>query len=171
MDSFRYVGAALVSTVWVLMGQGFAVSRYRKRAKIDYPQPYAEDAQVKANRDALLFNCAQRAHANTLENIPIIWATTVIVGLHMPVLAASVCGLWSLSRISYTFGYLTGDPKKRSTPLYGAGALGSLVYADKAEVQASRDAYLFNCAQRAHQNTLEVLPSILIMYVSFYIPR
>jgi glutathione S-transferase len=30
----------------------------------------------------------------------------------MPILAASLCGLWSLSRISYTFGYLSGEPKK-----------------------------------------------------------
>jgi len=73
------------------------------------------------------------AHQNTLENIPVVWATsvssplsfscpfyisyytrTIIVGTQMPVLAASVCGLWSLARVSYTFGYLTGDPTKVS---------------------------------------------------------
>lgn len=36
--SYQYVGAALVSTVWLLLGQGLVVSRYRKRAGIKYPQ-------------------------------------------------------------------------------------------------------------------------------------
>jgi hypothetical protein len=36
--SYEYVGAALVSTVWLLLAQGVVVSRYRKRAGIKYPQ-------------------------------------------------------------------------------------------------------------------------------------
>ncbi|KAF5352690.1 hypothetical protein D9756_006025 [Leucocoprinus leucothites] len=123
---FGYVGAALISTVWLILGQGFIVGRYRKRAKIEYPQMYAELAQVEKSRDALLFNCAQRAHQNTLESIPVIWASTAIVGTQMPVLAASVCGIWTISRISYTLGYLTGNPRKRVNPIYGVGLLGSL---------------------------------------------
>ncbi|KAJ3571403.1 hypothetical protein NP233_g3782 [Leucocoprinus birnbaumii] len=138
---FRYVGAAIVSTVLVVMGQGFVVGRYRKRSGIQYPQMYAEQAQVEKSRDALVFNCAQRAHQNTLENIPIIWATTAVVGTQMPVLAASACGLWSLSRISYTVGYLTGDPKKRVNPLYAVGALGQLGLVLTATTYAARWAW------------------------------
>ncbi|KAF9460122.1 hypothetical protein BDZ94DRAFT_947507 [Collybia nuda] len=111
-QGFEYVGAALLSTVFVLAGQNITVSRHRKRAGILYPQLYAEQAQVENSRDALLFNCAQRAHQNTLENIPIIYVTTLLAGLKFPVFAASACGLWSLARITYTRGYITGDPAK-----------------------------------------------------------
>lgn len=103
-------------------------------------------------------------HQNTLENIPIIWAVsvssplyfrmpfflhfcctrTIFVGIQKPILATSLCSLWVLGRISYTFGYITGDPikvretvilfcrqgtqpnLKRVTVLYGAGTLGML---------------------------------------------
>lgn len=74
--SYEYVGAALFSTVWLLLGQGIMVSRYRKRAGIKYPQSafrpfrcygganplavYAEKAEAEASKDAQLFNCAQR---------------------------------------------------------------------------------------------------------------
>lgn len=74
--SFQYVGAALFSTVWLLLGQGIMVGRYRKSAGIKYPQSelynfycrdcadqftvYAEKAEAEASKDALLFNCAQR---------------------------------------------------------------------------------------------------------------
>jgi len=104
----------------------FVVGKYRKRAGIKYPQMYADNADAEARPDANRFNCAQRAHQNTLENIPMVWATTLIVGLKMPILAASLCGLWSLSRVSYTLGYVSGDPQKRITPLYGIGSLGVL---------------------------------------------
>jgi len=36
--SFEYVGASLLTTVFVLAGQGNLVGRYRKRAGIQYPQ-------------------------------------------------------------------------------------------------------------------------------------
>ncbi|KAI0073935.1 membrane-associated proteins in eicosanoid and glutathione metabolism [Panus rudis PR-1116 ss-1] len=39
------------------------------------------------------------------------------------------------------------------------------LYAEKAEADANKNAYLFNCTQRAHQNTLEYLPAILVSTV------
>ncbi|EEB99882.1 hypothetical protein MPER_00323, partial [Moniliophthora perniciosa FA553] len=74
---------------------------------------YAEKAQEEASFEAKKFNCAQRAHQNTLENIPIIWLTTCITAVKYPILAASLSGLWALSRYFYTRGYVTGDPAKR----------------------------------------------------------
>jgi hypothetical protein len=38
------------------------------------------------------------------------------------------------------------------------------VYAEKAVQDASKAALIFNCTQRAHQNTLENLPLAILMY-------
>ncbi|KAG5647541.1 hypothetical protein DXG03_008894 [Asterophora parasitica] len=125
-DGFQWVGASILSTVFVLAGQNAAVSKWRKRAGIKYPQMYAEKAEAENSKDALIFNCAQRAHQNTLENIPIVYVTTLLTGLKYPLFAASACTLWSVARISYTRGYLTGDPSKRSGGLYVLGTLGTI---------------------------------------------
>jgi len=45
LDSAEYVGAALLSTVYLLVGQMVTVSRFRKRAGVKYP-----------NRELLLFS-------------------------------------------------------------------------------------------------------------------
>ncbi|KAG6919877.1 hypothetical protein DXG01_015585 [Tephrocybe rancida] len=125
-EGFQYVGASLLSTVFVLVGQNVAVGKWRKRAGIEYPQLYAEKAEAAASKDALIFNCAQRAHQNTLENLPIIYATTLLAGLKYPIVAASACATWSVARIFYTRGYLTGDPKKRTNPLSLFGSISVL---------------------------------------------
>ena len=44
-----------------------------------------------------------------------IFFSTIITGLQFPVYAAAGCAVWTLSRISYTRGYITGDPKKVGT--------------------------------------------------------
>ncbi|KAF9076057.1 hypothetical protein BDP27DRAFT_1380177 [Rhodocollybia butyracea] len=136
-QGLSYVAAALVSTVILLAGQNITVSKYRKAAGIKYPQAYAELSQVEASVDALKFNCAQRAHQNTLENIPIIVLSTLVSAVKLPHIAAASCGLWVVSRVLYTRGYVTGKPEKRNaggfgylptivllgTSLYAAGSL------------------------------------------------
>ncbi|KAF8349726.1 hypothetical protein F5887DRAFT_1070003 [Amanita rubescens] len=121
---YHYVGAALLSTSWVLIYQFMLVSRMRKRAGVQYPQLYAEKAEAEASPDAMKFNCAQRAHQNTLENLPIVAITSLIAGLKAPILSASAVALWSIGRIAYTRGYVTGDPKKRANALYGLSSAG-----------------------------------------------
>ena len=125
---YAYVGGALVSTIWLNIWQTICVGRARKAARIDYPQMYAEISQAKDSREAHLFNCAQRAHQNTLESVPFIFLSTAITGLKYPTYAAAGCGLWVFGRVIYTLGYSTGDPAKRQRGALGTLALIGLVF-------------------------------------------
>ncbi|KAG2140184.1 hypothetical protein DEU56DRAFT_297126 [Suillus clintonianus] len=121
---FGYVAAGLVSTAWVLGWQAMiVVGGHRTKSGVKYPQMYAEKAEAEASKAALLFNCAQRAHQNTLEHMPLILVTTLVTAMRYPVFAGYACGLWALSRVLYTLGYTTGDPVKRNTR---GGILGEL---------------------------------------------
>ncbi|KAF7366501.1 hypothetical protein MSAN_00907300 [Mycena sanguinolenta] len=123
-----YVAASVLSSVFLLTWQGIKVSGARKAAGIAYPRLYAEKAEMDASPAALKFNCVQRAHANTLENIASIYAiaqlitTMTLTGppsqrspLH-PVAAAAL-GSWVVSRVLYTNGYATGVPASRTGPV------------------------------------------------------
>lgn len=74
LNRLGYTFASILSTCFVLFWQGEVVGRYRRAANVPYPQAYAEKAEAEASLDAKRFNCAQRAHQNTLENVPIIFA-------------------------------------------------------------------------------------------------
>ncbi|KAA1468051.1 membrane-associated proteins in eicosanoid and glutathione metabolism [Dentipellis sp. KUC8613] len=124
---FSYVAASLLSTVFLTAWQSIVVGSARKSAAIPYPQLYAEKAEAEASKTAHIFNCKQRAHQNTLENIPGVIVTTLIAGLNYPIIAAAACGIWTSSRIIYTAGYATGDPKKRNRGSYGTLALLALL--------------------------------------------
>ncbi|KAI0778744.1 membrane-associated proteins in eicosanoid and glutathione metabolism [Trametes elegans] len=121
---YAYPATAVVSTFYLLLWQTLRVGRARKHAGVAYPQVYAEKAEAEAKKEAHVFNCTQRAHQNTLEVVPIVISSTLIAGFSYPVAAASLCGAWALSRILYTIGYATGDPKKRN--LGGAAIVGTL---------------------------------------------
>ncbi|KAF7342014.1 MAPEG family [Mycena venus] len=112
-----YVAGAVLSTVYLLIYQLRTVIKYRGLSGVKYPRIYATDKEAEVNPNAMKFNCAQRAHQNTLENLPLLYSTTLITALKYPVFAASALGLWSLARVGYTLGYTTGDPKKRTNAL------------------------------------------------------
>ncbi|GJJ07164.1 hypothetical protein Clacol_001364 [Clathrus columnatus] len=123
---------AAVGTGWVTQFQTIVVSRKRKAAKIDYPQMYAEKAEAETSlvrpstrlplgiadffKIAKQFNCAQRAHQNTLETLPQTLFYLLFSGLHYPRWTAALGGLWVVGRVLYTTGYATGDPKKVAIP-------------------------------------------------------
>ncbi|KAJ6588508.1 hypothetical protein B0H19DRAFT_1099750 [Mycena capillaripes] len=118
-----YVAGAVLSTVFLLIGQTYAVIKYRNLSGVKYPQMYADKEEMKANLNAVKFNCAQRAHQNTLENLPMLYSMTLITSLKYPVVAASALGLWSLARVGYTLGYTTGNPNQVSPVDVLAGVL------------------------------------------------
>ncbi|KDQ08886.1 hypothetical protein BOTBODRAFT_59094 [Botryobasidium botryosum FD-172 SS1] len=112
-ENYAYVLLAVSTIPWLNVFQAFTVGRARKRAGIAYPQAYAEKQQAAASPDAMRFNCAQRAHAHTLEWVSQIIFSTLLAGLRYPILAASLGGLWVVGRVAFTLGYATGDPAKR----------------------------------------------------------
>ncbi|KAF8131405.1 hypothetical protein EV363DRAFT_1449808 [Boletus edulis] len=107
-EGYRYVAGALVSVVWLMGWQTIVVNRYRSSSGIKYPQLYAEKAEAQASREAHLFNCAQRAHQNTLEHMPAILITT-------PSLRRARVHSGHFTRVLYTIGYTSGDAAKRNS--------------------------------------------------------
>ncbi|KZZ88712.1 glutathione S-transferase [Ascosphaera apis ARSEF 7405] len=91
---------------------GAVVTGVRKNAKIEYPNTYATAQQCKESREAEKFNCAQRAHANLLENLPQTIITTLVAGLAYPQ-GATIAGLlWSIARVLFLQGYVwSGKPR------------------------------------------------------------
>lgn len=59
------------------------------------------------------FNCAQRAHQNTLEWLTLCQILALVDGIFFPVASAACLGTWTVGRILYIKGYASGDPSKR----------------------------------------------------------
>lgn len=70
-------------------------ARKLKHVRLDIEQPKAEQ-----------FNCAQRAHANYLENFPQTMLYTLVAGLKWPVASAVMGGAWVFFRILFLQGYV-----------------------------------------------------------------
>ncbi|KAG8952615.1 hypothetical protein FRC04_003976 [Tulasnella sp. 424] len=125
-DTYGYVALAACSMVWLNWAQANVVGAKRKAAKIPYPQMYADKAQQEASKEALAFNCAQRAHGNTQEYLPTTLFALLFTGLRYPTFAAAAGAGVTVGRILYTIGYIRGGPQGR----YGSGGaialLGSL---------------------------------------------
>ncbi|XP_033121040.1 microsomal glutathione S-transferase 3-like isoform X2 [Anneissia japonica] len=100
---------------------GAKVGQARKKYGVKYPLMYDSKEPM--------FNCYQRAHQNTLEQIPYFLLFLLLGGIQHPGVCI-VCGLiWIVSRLSYAFGYYTGDPEKRLKGVYGYIGLFGLIAA------------------------------------------
>lgn len=53
------------------------------RYNVEYPALYADEKNCSDERSRLAFNCAQRAHQNSLENQPIYLALLTLSGLQV----------------------------------------------------------------------------------------
>ncbi|OXV09549.1 hypothetical protein Egran_02693 [Elaphomyces granulatus] len=91
---------------------GALTSSLRTAAKVPYPHCYATVEQCKSNPKAEQFNCAQRAHANFLENSPQTMLYILISGLKYPGVATAIGSVWLISRALYLYGYVySGKPQ------------------------------------------------------------
>jgi len=104
-QEYGYVLLAATSTFILGSIHGANTSSYRKAAGILYPNAYASDALAKGKPEAYAFNCAQRAHANYIENQPSLVGALLIAGLMFPLTAAAMGAGWSVSRYLYMLGY------------------------------------------------------------------
>ncbi|KAK4699329.1 hypothetical protein P7C70_g6936, partial [Phenoliferia sp. Uapishka_3] len=148
-QGYGYVLAAAASTGFLTVYQSMVVSGARKAAKIAYPNAYASAEQAARDPLANKFNCAVRAHANCLEELPWFLFALLFTGLEYPTLAAVSGALWVSGeseseegldatqsteasrecRVAYTIGYASGNPKGRlpGSLIFHIGSLGLLL--------------------------------------------
>ncbi|KAE8413183.1 hypothetical protein BDV36DRAFT_300218 [Aspergillus pseudocaelatus] len=106
------IGVALGAIPVLSFLHGMVVSGFRKEAKVPYPHSYATVEQCKSNAKAEQFNCAQRAHANFLENAPQTMLFTLVAGLKYPQLATALGAGWLVARSLFLYGYVySGKPQ------------------------------------------------------------
>ncbi|KAK8202115.1 hypothetical protein M8818_005641 [Zalaria obscura] len=124
-QEYGYVVVTAASTFFLGMWHGIRVGGFRKAAGVGYPCPYADSAQMSAadadkKHSMYLFNCAQRAHGNYLENQASFLAALLIAGLRYPV-ASSILGVgWMLGRVAYAVGYTAKDKDNGKGRLIGS---------------------------------------------------
>ena len=92
------------------------VQRLRHKFGVPYPSLYATEAHMskqckKGNIDT--FNCAQRAHQNTLESLTWVQVQGALVGLLFPRFAAACLLIYAVGRVLYCIGYTRYGPDGR----------------------------------------------------------
>jgi glutathione S-transferase len=100
--NYGYVLLAAASTFILNALHGINTGKYRKAAKIAYPAAYAPSSRT--DEDANKFNCAQRAHANFIENQPTMLGALLLAGLKFPITSAILGVGWTASRYLYMVG-------------------------------------------------------------------
>ncbi|KAG8865401.1 hypothetical protein FRB96_000291 [Tulasnella sp. 330] len=125
-NDYPYVLLTASSYAFLNVYQANNVGRQRKASGIKYPQVYADKVQQDANPAAFKFNCAQRAHYNTLESANGVLFGTLVTGLRYPMLATGMGVLYFVGRILFTMGYTANGPDGRGK--YGGFIGGTMPY-------------------------------------------
>ncbi|KAF0910223.1 hypothetical protein E2562_001417 [Oryza meyeriana var. granulata] len=107
---YGYVVLALVAYAFLNFWMSMQVGKARRKYKVFYPTMYAIESE---NKDAKLFNCVQRGHQNSIEMMPLFFATLLVGGLQHPVIAAALGVFYAVARFFYFKGYSTGNPENR----------------------------------------------------------
>eukprot|EP00887_Chlorella_sp_A99_P005485 scaffold1.g5485.t1 len=86
-----------------------SVGKARKKYGVPFPNLYAPQGHEKEKE----FNCVQRGHQNSLENLPTFLSLLAVAGYRFPIPAAVCAAVYLAGRVRYFQGYSTGDPKAR----------------------------------------------------------
>jgi len=120
----RY-GAVLLIALGVIpllaFTHGNIVGLQRKAAKIPYPNCYATHQEAKSSPAAYKFNCAQRAHAQFLENMPQTIILLLVAGLKYPQATALLGVGWVIGRVLYLYGYVYSGKEHGKGRAMGGG--------------------------------------------------
>ena len=121
-DGYGYSAFVALGLIPILaFAQGSVVTSLRKASGVQYPHAYATVEQAKTSKDAYKFNCAQRAHANLLENMSQTIACILFSGLFYPRATPILGAFWVLSRTLYAYGYITSDKPNGGGRMIGGG--------------------------------------------------
>ncbi|MCJ1287006.1 hypothetical protein MMC26_006353 [Xylographa opegraphella] len=118
---YGYVVLAAASTSVLNLWLGSYVGSYRKAARVPYPNAYATATEAAASKEKYLFNCAQRSHAQFLEQLPPFLVTLLVSGLKYPVLSAGMGAFWVVCRVFYAIGYTRPQMEGGKGRYWGAG--------------------------------------------------
>jgi glutathione S-transferase len=80
-------------------------STIRPLAKILYPQLYATPEHAAADPVVFAYNCAQRAHANYVENLFPTIGSMLVAGFNYPLVAGCMGVGWLSCRLIYFYNY------------------------------------------------------------------
>jgi glutathione S-transferase len=120
----RYSYVMLVSlgaTPFLATALGFFAGSFRKAAKVAYPNFYPTPQAIKESREAYQYTCAQRSHANYMENMPQAMVSMLVAGLTYPKVTAALGVGWLVGRILYAYGYIYGKREKGMSRNIGSG--------------------------------------------------
>ncbi|KAK9050347.1 hypothetical protein SSX86_030682 [Deinandra increscens subsp. villosa] len=119
---YGYIILTLAAYIFFNVYMQIQVGRARKKYNVLYPTLYATEADTK---DYKLFNCIQRGHQNSLENMPIFFLLMVVGGLKHPIICSGLGLGYVVTRFFYFTGYSSGDPNGR-LPIGGFNSLALL---------------------------------------------
>lgn len=106
------LGISLVATPLLAMAHGLVTTSKRKAANCPYPNGYASAEEMKSNPAAYRFNCAQRAHAQFMENAPQTMMFMLVAGIMYPNATTALGVAWLACRVLYMYGYVFSDKEK-----------------------------------------------------------
>eukprot|EP01018_Ginkgo_biloba_P013625 Gb_08386 [translate_table: standard] len=110
--AFGWVVLVAVGYCMLNFWMAMQVGKARRRYNVPYPALYAIESE---NKDAVVFNCVQRGHQNSLEAMPVFFLSIILGGLQHPKAAAILGVIYSVARYFYFIGYSTGVPQRRLT--------------------------------------------------------
>ncbi|EIE90138.1 hypothetical protein G6F46_006711 [Rhizopus delemar] len=126
-SEYGYVLAVATLSVLHLVTLTIKVGKARKAANVPYPYAYAEQSQAEKDPLKHIFNCAQRAHQNSLEIFPIYSTLLLIGGLKYPCISSAAGLVFLAGRAVYASNYSTGKVEKRTRGGFYAAGLAALL--------------------------------------------